>query len=464
LVFDTRYSTIRNVNYDEGSASVSDSLTGSTGGNQFLFNNLFQWTWSNNALSLFPFLKLDYLSRQVEAYSEQGNSGLPMSFSEQNSDLYVVGFGTQASYALNFNWGVWLPSIELSANSEIDGGSDPLEARFAFDTDNDNTYITETDLSSQLQSPVAEDIVDDTLVDAAPGQLPDTISIRPQVELGPRRFADSNVLINIEADVTAVEGSAIASSLWTQASGPQIQLPSVNTNSLIMITPFVATTRVLEFRHTVMDDQDRINSKTVSVVVRPLDSPIAVIGGVFNELDQVANFSIRLSKASDTPVTINYVTRNGTAEAGDDFEFTSGTVVIPPGTLSTDVSVPLIDDNIAEEDEISSAPEVATVDANGLVTAISAGTATITVTKDSDEMFSSGEASYLVQVMAEENTPPTIRFTPSGFGRGISFFLPGVKTQRIATMPAMSSTQISTGDSEQVGRSTVFQTNHNKFG
>lgn len=356
--------------------------------------------------------------------------------------------------------------------------------------------ITETDLSSQLQSPVAEDIVDDTLVDAAPGQLPDTISIRPQVELGPRRFADSNVLINIEADVTAVEGSAIASSLWTQASGPQIQLPSVNTNSLIMITPFVATTRVLEFRHTVMDDQDRINSKTVSVVVRPLDSPIAVIGGVFNELDQVANFSIRLSEASDTPVTINYVTRNGTAEAGDDFEFTSGTVVIPPGTLSTDVSVPLIDDNIAEEDEtfslqaislgsdggsdfantgpaiirngsetaiveqiiefrtdpvnitiagtftnafsegnqprgdgallyISSAPEVATVDANGLVTAISAGTATITVTKDSDEMFSSGEASYLVQVMAEENTPPTIRFTPSGFGRGISFFLPG---------------------------------------
>jgi len=356
--------------------------------------------------------------------------------------------------------------------------------------------ITETDLSSQLQSPVAEDIVDDTLVDAAPGQLPDTISIRPQVELGPRRFADSNVLINIEADVTAVEGSAIASSLWTQASGPQIQLPSVNTNSLIMITPFVATTRVLEFRHTVMDDQDRINSKTVSVVVRPLDSPIAVIGGVFNELDQVANFSIRLSEASDTPVTINYVTRNGTAEAGDDFEFTSGTVVIPPGTLSTDVSVPLIDDNIAEEDEtfslqaislgsdggsdfantgpaiirngsetaiveqiiefrtdpvnitiagtftnafsegnqprgdgallyVSSAPEVATVDANGLVTAISAGTATITVTKDSDEMFSSGEASYLVQVMAEENTPPTIRFTPSGFGRGISFFSPG---------------------------------------
>jgi len=142
---DTRYSTIRNVNYDEGSASVSDSLTGSTGGNQFLFNNLFQWTWSNNALSLFPFLKLDYLSRQVEAYSEQGNSGLPMSFSEQNSDLYVVGFGTQASYALNFNWGVWLPSIELSANSEIDGGSDPLEARFAFDTDNDNTFFVENE-------------------------------------------------------------------------------------------------------------------------------------------------------------------------------------------------------------------------------------------------------------------------------------------------------------------------------
>lgn len=141
----TRFSTTRNINYDEGASTVSDSLSGSTGGTQLLFNNLIQWSWNKNALSIFPFFKLDYLSGSVKAYSEQGNSGLPMSFSKQNSELIVVGVGTQASYALGYDWGVWLPSIELAFNSEIDDGSDPIEARFAFDTDNENTFFIEND-------------------------------------------------------------------------------------------------------------------------------------------------------------------------------------------------------------------------------------------------------------------------------------------------------------------------------
>ena len=50
-------------------------------------------------------------------------------------------------------------------------------------------------------------------------------------------------------------------------------------------------------------------------------------------------------------VTVDYATSDGDALAGNDYTGTSGTLTIPPGTSSGVISVPIIDDDVAEDDE-----------------------------------------------------------------------------------------------------------------
>lgn len=142
---DTSFNTSRTISYEEGGGTFSDTLVGKTRGNQLLLNNLVQWSWNKGPFNVYPFFKLDYLLTKVDGFAEQGESGFPVVISDQASELFTVGLGAQASYALGFDWGVWLPTIELGLNSEINNGFDDIEARFAFDTDSENTFVIEND-------------------------------------------------------------------------------------------------------------------------------------------------------------------------------------------------------------------------------------------------------------------------------------------------------------------------------
>ena len=54
---------------------------------------------------------------------------------------------------------------------------------------------------------------------------------------------------------------------------------------------------------------------------------------------------------STQAVTVNYATADGDALAGNDYTQTGGTLTIPPGDTSGVISVPIIDDDVAEDDE-----------------------------------------------------------------------------------------------------------------
>jgi chitinase len=64
-----------------------------------------------------------------------------------------------------------------------------------------------------------------------------------------------------------------------------------------------------------------------------------------------ATFTVRLSAASTTPVTVSYATADGTALAGSDYVATSGTLTFAPGVTSQSVTVPIIGDRVAEPTE-----------------------------------------------------------------------------------------------------------------
>ncbi len=65
-----------------------------------------------------------------------------------------------------------------------------------------------------------------------------------------------------------------------------------------------------------------------------------------------ATFNISLSSRSGFPVTVNYATVNGTAEAGTDYQAVRSTdIVIPAGALSQPVTVDVFGDTLTEPDE-----------------------------------------------------------------------------------------------------------------
>ena len=64
-----------------------------------------------------------------------------------------------------------------------------------------------------------------------------------------------------------------------------------------------------------------------------------------------AAFTVSLSKASTTPVTIGYATANGTATAGTDYTQATGTLTFAPGVTSQKINVPVLADTAVETAE-----------------------------------------------------------------------------------------------------------------
>ena len=62
-------------------------------------------------------------------------------------------------------------------------------------------------------------------------------------------------------------------------------------------------------------------------------------------------FAVTLSRASSSDVSVDYATVNGSAEAGKDYEATSGVLRFQPGDTEKTVSVPILDDSEDEGDE-----------------------------------------------------------------------------------------------------------------
>ena len=52
-----------------------------------------------------------------------------------------------------------------------------------------------------------------------------------------------------------------------------------------------------------------------------------------------------------TTTYVDYRTEDGTANAGSDFEFTTGTLIFQPGESERHIEIKIIDDDVFEEDE-----------------------------------------------------------------------------------------------------------------
>ncbi len=102
------------------------------------------------------------------------------------------------------------------------------------------------------------------------------------------------------------------------------------TFTVTLSDPFGATIGRATATGTIIDDDDK---KTVPTVPSASISDASVSEGASGGATTILSFTVKLSQASTSTVTLNYATSDGSATAGQDYKANSGTVTFTPGGM-----------------------------------------------------------------------------------------------------------------------------------
>lgn len=158
---------------------------------------------------------------------------------------------------------------------------------------------------------------------------------------------------------TTVNGSAIGGTDF-QPKNELIVMPSGTTEMLFTVQPM--NDQVPESTETFTLVLSEVQGATVATpaitgTIRDTDAAdfsgavaIAVEGTTVTE-GSVARFTIRLSRTSSTPITVQYATADGSAVAEADYVAANGTVTFAPGETTKVVEIGVVGDTRFEFDE-----------------------------------------------------------------------------------------------------------------
>jgi len=139
---------------------------------------------------------------------------------------------------------------------------------------------------------------------------------------------------------------------------------------------------------TIIDNETLpINLREVGTVTSPTIS-IAGASTVYENSSGAAEaaFTVTLSAASQDILTVKYVTQDGSAHAGTDYEAENGTLTFAPGQTTAKISVPIIGTELAQHNETFSVVLSNPTDSGGGTPTISGSPATGTI----DALFTDG--------------------------------------------------------------------------
>lgn len=141
-----------------------------------------------------------------------------------------------------------------------------------------------------------------------------------------------------QSGTVTIPAGSLSETIWITLDGDDIDEPSEYFD--VMLTSFT----------------NAMPGNTMTTITLADDDPTPAIGfsspdGSVSESGGTITLTVALSGPSSSDVTVNYATANGAAAAGEDYEDSSGSVLISAGNLSTTVSIPISGDTVYEEDE-----------------------------------------------------------------------------------------------------------------
>ena len=142
------FSSTRHIGFNECAiitCEISANAFSKTKGTQLQGSINIQAESHRDALSIYPFLRIDYVESEIDAFGEQGAGGFSMLIDKQKSNQITASTGVQISYAVRQSWGVMVPTATFSIYNDVDSDRDLAIGRFSFDTDPNNTFALESD-------------------------------------------------------------------------------------------------------------------------------------------------------------------------------------------------------------------------------------------------------------------------------------------------------------------------------
>ena len=257
---------------------------------------------------------------------------------------------------------------------------------------------------------------------------------------------------------------------WTDATTATF---AAGKTSVLVRTPLVADalddsgeTFTLKATTTAPADGTSNASATGTATVYDLPT-LRIDDQTVNEATGTATFTVTLSSASSTAVTVRYASVNDTATSGSDYDAVSGTLTFAPGELTRTISVPITDDLVYEGAETfkiqltSPSVNALIADDTGIGTIMDDGTGTVPpgVTPTDDRPRATindvivnegaGTATFTVTLAGTATTPITLGFaTSDGTAKagldysattGTLTFAPG-ETSKSITVPILNDT------------------------
>ncbi len=350
------YGTQNTVTYTTAGGTTGGGTTPVTGGT----TTTIAWKWgTNTALAFDPAKdKLDF------GWFQPGNFEL----SDKTGSTTITIAGNNQTYTLS---GVTLKQMSMGNIVALDSGTL---------TKWQNAITTAGQTASPVVTPPTVSIGNASVAEGNSGttNLAFTVMLSKASSTAVTvNYATANGTATAGADYTAAGGTVtfapgVLSQQVNVAVAGDTAVESAETFTVALSSPNGATLGTAAATGTITNDDT-----SATVVTPPTVSITNASVAEGNSGSANLAFTVALSKASSTAVTVNYATANGTATAGADYTAASGTVTFAPGVLSQQVNVAVAGDTAVESAETLtvtlSSPSGAT---------LGAATATGTITND----------------------------------------------------------------------------------
>jgi large repetitive protein len=166
-------------------------------------------------------------------------------------------------------------------------------------------------------------------------------------------YLSAPTTVDVEFSYTTTDGSAVAGKDYVKTAGTG-SIPAGQTWTKVAVPTLqddlVEKTETFYLDVTGADNATVVGARGTAAIYDDDEPKLWVKGDKVHEGDK-AYFKVVLSQPSYKDVTFKYVTVDGTAEAGLDYEKTYGKATIPAGKRYVVLPVRTIDDKLTEPDE-----------------------------------------------------------------------------------------------------------------
>ena len=313
-----------------------------------------------------PNARLPALSIEDVTVEEGGTAELQVRLSKPSSTSVTVAYTTEESAAAD-------GSATAESDYESKQGTltftpnqtttEPIQVKTTHDTDQEKNETFTVRLSAPYGATLAKGTATVTINDDDDGMstLP-ALSIDDAAategddvvfEVRLSSASDNPVTVGYtmeDGNATAGDDYTSTSGTLTFTSGQTLQTISVSTDDDDLVEGDE------NFTVTVTSNDATIQDGTATGTINDNDGDMSTLPALSiddaaaTEGDDVV-FEVRLSSASDNPVTVGYTMEDGNATAGDDYTSTSGTLTFTSGQTLQTISVSTDDDDLVEGSE-----------------------------------------------------------------------------------------------------------------